>query len=402
MKYKQYRMHTGFCSTLMFLMTSMCSLQSSAKDELAEDSKSLGPSSVTSELEKVQEIRKEATWPTMPNFTEYNLKLAADYQLLYQQLSSSLSDTKGFGGVARLYGTWQPTNTGHLVFKAEHRHSIGDYIAPKSQQLSAGIVGVSGPTFSDAKAVLTNLYWGQSFENNKMAYIAGIIDVSDYIDVYGLANVWVDFNNLAFSTNPTIPVPAQGIGAAGRWASTNNFYVLGSVADANGDPHRQEKSFDSFFGTSEYFSHLEFGQVGSWEDRWAQNMHITIWHVDGKKVDGTPSDWGVAASWNQRFGKWLPFIRAGYADKGVGLQKKMLAAGAGYTINDNGDYVGVGLSWGETAANSNDQFILENYFKWQALPRLLVVPSIQWIVNPSNNVEKDQIWQGSIKIRATF
>ena len=56
------------------------------------------------------------------------------------------------------------------------------------------------------------------------------------MDVYGLANEWTDFSNLAFSTDPTIPAPDQGLGAAALVRITPNYYLLGGLADANGDP----------------------------------------------------------------------------------------------------------------------------------------------------------------------
>ena len=252
--------------TISFLLATFPASVLMAHADTIKDARSIGPSSVASDLEKAETAREKAPWPTIPKLNEYDLKLAADYQFLYQRLSSSPpgSEDDALGGVARLYGTWEPIESGRLVFKAEHRHHMDGYIAPNALQAQAGIAGVSGPTFSSKNAVLTNLYWGQSFSDNKLSYIAGIIDVSDYFDVYGLANVWIDFNNLAFSTNPTAPVPAQGLGAAGRWASPSNFYVLGSIADANGDPHTPEDAFESFFSTSEYFSHVEIGRVASW------------------------------------------------------------------------------------------------------------------------------------------
>ena len=75
---------------------------------------------------------------------------------------------------------------------------------------------------------------------NRLAFVAVVVDVTDYMDVYGLVNIWTDFNNDAFATNPTIPAPDQGLGAAVRVMPTENFYILGGIADANGD-HISEK-----------------------------------------------------------------------------------------------------------------------------------------------------------------
>ncbi|UXM81858.1 hypothetical protein N7V09_19710 [Shewanella seohaensis] len=252
-----------------------------------------------SQLKEIEYIRKSEhpSWPSIPSFAEYNLSLAADYQVLAQQLNSSPSETSAIGGALRLYGTWnldaESSAPGRLVFKVENRHRIGTTLSPQVLLPSAGVSGVSGPTFSDKKSVLTNLYWGQSFKNNEFGYIAGIIDVADFLDVYGLINVWTEFNNLAFATNPTIPTPAQGLGVAGRWLMPSNYYITGSISDINGNPHRPEDAFDSFFNTSEHLSHLEFGRIGSWDERWANNIHVTLWHADERKEAGIPSDWGL-------------------------------------------------------------------------------------------------------------
>jgi hypothetical protein len=34
-----------------------------------------------------------------------------------------------------------------------------------------------------------------------------MVDVTDYVGVYGLVNSWTDFINLAFFTGPTTPAP---------------------------------------------------------------------------------------------------------------------------------------------------------------------------------------------------
>ncbi len=377
----------------------------SAEDDVSD--LGMGPGSVQSQLHEVESARRSEhpSWPSIPSFEQYNLSLAADYQILAQQLDNSPADEEAVGGVARFFGTWkmnpQSSAPGRVTFKVENRHRLGTDLPPQVLLPAAGVSGSSGPTFNDKKGVLTNLYWGQSFKDNEFGYIAGIIDVADFIDVYGLINVWTEFNNVAFATNPTIPVPAQGLGAAGRWSVPGKFYLTGSVADINGDPHRPDDAFDSFFSTSEYLTHVEFGRAGSWEDRWADNMHLTLWHADARDEAGLASDWGVAASISQRYGAWLPFFRAGYADRGVSLQKKTISTGAGYTL-DSKNFVGVGASWGQAAGNNRDQYTLEGYYKWQVFNHILLVPSVQWIRNPSHNQAEDQLWLAALKCRVTF
>lgn len=394
--------------SLLFIAGQLHAQTQSAPESESGQEMDLGPGSVPSQIKEIEKARSKERrgWPSIPSFKQYNLSVAADYQFLAQRLDDSPSEESAVSGVARLYGTWkvnpESSSPGRLIFKVENRHLLGTDLTPQELLPSAGAATVSGPTFNDKKAVLTNLYWGQSFRDNEFGYIAGIIDPADFIDVYGLVNVWTEFNNLAFATNPTIPVPSQGLGAAGRWLMPSNFYITGSVSDSNANPHRPDEAFDSFFNTAEYLTHIEFGRIGSWEDRWAENMHVTLWHVDAREEVGLASDWGGTISISKRYGAWLPFLRAGYADRGVSIQKKTISTGSGYTVNDKGDYIGVGLSWGQAANSDRDQYTVEGYYKWQVFSHILVVPSIQWINNPAHNPSEDQQWLAALKCRFTF
>jgi porin len=374
----------------------------------SEDELGLGPSSVPSQLEDADEAREgdHPGWPSLPSLDQYNLSIAADYSLLFQQISRSPGEKSAAGGVARFFGTWRPNpdsrSPGRLIFKIEHRHDLGTEIAPQQLLFEAGVAGISGPTFGNKRAVLTNLYWGQSFADNSIRLVAGVVDVADYIDVYGLLDVWTEFNNLAFSTNPTMPVPSQGLGAAAGWRSPSRFYVLGSIADANGDPHRPQDSVDNFFGTAEYFKHVEFGRFGSFDNRWADNTHVTFWQVDEREEAAVAKDWGMTLSWSRQRGRWLPFARAGYADRGVALLQKMSSVGTGYSVNDGRDYIGAGINWGQAEAGERNQYTAEAYYKWQLFNHVLIVGGLQYIANPAYDSEEDSLWLGSIKVRTTF
>ncbi len=369
----------------------------------------LGPSSVPTQLSEIEAERKKAqpSWPGFPNLEEYGLSLAADYYALAQHISDTPGDTNAAGGVFRLYGSWTPVNRGEpdagkLVFKLEHRHRLGTDGTVQMQAPGAGVAGLSGPTFSDRGALLTNLYWAQSFAGNRFALVAGLIDVTDYLDVYGLVNSWTEFNAYAFATSPTIPAPDQGLGAGVRWMLTPNVYLIASLADANGDPHRPQDLFSSFFDDAEYFKHIEIGHIGAWDQRYSDNTHITLWQVDRRDRAGVDDDWGVALSWSRQYGPWQPFLRGGYADKGVAVQQKVLSTGVGYTVNGQGDTLGIGASWGQAAGSDIDQYTLEAYYKWQPFRHLLVVPDLQYIIDPAFNPSQDALWIAGVKLRATF
>ncbi len=194
-----------------------------------------GPSSVGAQLvwderkRKYEQLQKPKKWLQ----EKAALSIGADYNLLAQQVSESPGSSAGAGGALRFYGQWvlvgrgRTTDVGSLVYKVEHRHSIGTELPASAVLPTAGAAGISGPTFGDNGGVLTNLYWTQSLADNRFALVAGVVDTTDYMDVYGLVNVWTEFNNLAFSTSPAIAVPNQGLGAAVRFMVTPRWYVLG-------------------------------------------------------------------------------------------------------------------------------------------------------------------------------
>ncbi len=207
-----------------------------------------------------------------------------DYFSDFQAATSSLDNKTAFSGVFRTYGSWdlvgrQSGNTGSLIFKFENRHVYGHNIAGQDLGFDVGYIGLTAIVFSDVQWVFTNLYWEQKLLNNKLSFVVGIVDATDYLNIYSLADPWTAVSNLNFSTGATLPVPSQGLGLAVRGLITDNVYVLGGIEDANGDPSDPLNSFDSFFRVAEFLTHLELGWIGSYESRFTDNIHITYWHV---------------------------------------------------------------------------------------------------------------------------
>jgi porin len=162
-----------------------------------------GPSSVRAQI-RTDEAAGKAPGRVLPSIParawlerELGLTLGADYNVLLQHASTSPGEKDATAGVARLYGEWKPFNrnaadASALVFKLENRHRLGTAIAPGQLGPEIGYAGVTGVGFSAAGSLLTNLYWYQRFPENRFAFAAGIVDVTDYVDVYGLVNSRTD------------------------------------------------------------------------------------------------------------------------------------------------------------------------------------------------------------------
>ena len=344
---------------------------------------------------------------------DHDLVFGLDYNMLIQHASASLGEQDAAGGALRFFGSWavlgpETGNPGSIAFKVENRHRLGTDIAPQALAGEFGYAGLTALPFSYAGTLLTNLYWQQSLNQNRVGYVAGIVDTTDYVGVYGLVNPWTDFINLVFSTDPTIPAPDQGLGAAVRWSTARQFYVLAGIADANADPGAPLNSIETFFDEGESFKHLEVGRYVSWDTRIEDNIHLTLWQVDERTEAGIADGWGAAFSYSNKMDeRWLPFLRLGYADGSGALLERSVSAGFAHYSSDAKGVFGLGLNWGRPnremfGTDVRDQYTLEAYYRLQVVDNLAVTPDIQLIKNPALNTDDDFVWVAGFRARLAF
>ncbi|MFL7869424.1 MAG: carbohydrate porin [Anaerolineales bacterium] len=337
---------------------------------------------------------------------DYGLSFGLDYSALGQIASDSLGKDNAAGGIFRFFGNWtvigrESGNTGSIVFKVENRHRLGTDIAPQNLGFEVGYLGITGTAFSDYGWGLTNLYWKQRFNQGRISFVAGAVDVTDYLDVYGLINPWTSFQNLSFLTNPTIPAPNQGLGAAIGAMATDNIYVIGGLADTNGDPTEPLDWFDTFFSDNEYFYHFEVGWTSSQDRIYLDNIHLTGWYADNRVKAGVESGKGLAfsAAWFVN-DTWMPFFRTGYSDGGGALLKATASAGIGYYFKESKDLFGFGLNWGRPPQSGlDDQYTAEIFYRFQLTQNLAITPDVQLIIDPALNPNESSIWIFGLRAR---
>jgi porin len=321
-----------------------------------------------------------------------------DYLSLGQWSDSDLGEGKSSGGIFRFYGNWQATENGGLTFKLEDRHAYGD-VAPQNFGFDGGALSITGTAFNDNGTLLTNLFWTQRAEDGSWTFQIGQIDVTDFVDVYGLVSPYTAFQNLAFNTNPTINAPNPGLGLAGGARLGSNFYVVGSVANANGDPSSPD--FD-VFSDGELFKSVEIGYTSGYDRIYFDNVHLTFWHAD-KADDGSRSeDYGAtfSAAWFLE-NKWMPFVRAGTSKGRAALYENSVSAGLGY-FSRKTDLAGIGFNWAEADGISGNQKTIEAFYRFSISPNLQITPSIQYIKDPLLTSDESSLTLFGLRARIVF
>jgi porin len=346
---------------------------------------------------------------------EHGLSFSIDYTAGVLAATNTLGGEDIFAsGAVRFYGSWdligrESGNTGSFVWKIEHRHRYTD-IPVSGTAPAIGYAGAILSPLSNVGTRLTNLYWKQNLNEGRLEVIAGMLDTTDWVDLYAFASPWNGFFNFAFATGgAAMALPDDAaIGAYVNAMITDNLYIIGGFADSNADSTDPLNGFDTFFNDREYFKTIELGWTTSRERFYLDNTHLTLWHADDREKAGVPSAWGANFSFAHAFDdKWMPFVRAGYADGGGSLLQKTVSAGLGYHLKDDVSLLGLGFHWGQPNEDTfgpglEDQYVIELFSRLQVTQNLQVTPDIQFIINPALNPQADQSLVLGVRARLAF
>ena len=219
------------------------------------------------------------------------------------------------------------------------------------------------------------------------------------------------FLNSALVNNPTIPFPAQGIGAVLYWNPIEWWYASVGAIDSQGDA--RETGFNTAFKDQDYYFFVfETGiapQLDSANGPMQGAYRVGLWNTPEPKTnsDGVKNyrdDIGAYLSFDQMLCKENgdpedgqgtgAFFRYGYANSekndiagfwSFGLQCTGLVDGR------DGDVLGVGYANGifsnnaSTTYTDDNEDVLEVYYNAQVTPWLNVSPMVQYVADPGGN-----------------
>jgi len=343
---------------------------------------------------------------------DHGISLRFDYSAVFLSANDTSANDSAAGGIARLFGAinFSDDGSGALIYKVEYRHEIGSPSPVSFAIGELGYVGLQERPFSDLGLGVTNLYWRHRFRNGRSTLIAGILDPTDYVDVFALGSPWLHFMNFAFSTgSASIGMPNDAaVGIAYATMLNKNMYIIAGITDVNGDPTDPFKGFDNFFSNNKYFTSFELGWTSSRNRIMLDNFHLTAWRKDRQNAANTSDGYGLAFSYSRNVTKNLmPFVRGGYAKDGDSLLQKSLSLGIGYQTTAFSGLVGAAFNWGEPNDDSfapglEDQYAIEIFYRVPILKRFAITGDVQYIKDPALNPSENTIWMFNLRGRGAF
>ena len=140
------------------------------------------------------------------------------------------------------------------------------------------------------------------------------------------------------------------------------------------------------------------------------DVHLSLWHQDELDEADVDDGWGIAGAAMQRFGRFTPFIRYGYADSGCQWSDSRSStwrtwAWSWMESSDRAnDRIGVGYTWSDPADSAlDDQSTIDAYYRVQMTPEIQAVsPTLQVIFDPVRNSDEDMVYVWGIRTRIEF
>lgn len=338
---------------------------------------------------------------------------------LYQASSDNVGREDSVSGYEFVVdGTWtfagrdtsSPATAG---FELLYRDFISD-IPPVAFFTQVGTLYPTTVAFAEVDPTIGQLWLQKKFDNRWGFRVGKLFPVSAY-DFFPLKNFRSDFMDAIHGANFVMPLPDRGAGGYLQYRPVANSYIRLGIHDANSEA--EEFNLDDMIDDSEYFSILEIG----FDPGLSQSLpgrpppgdiHISLWHQDQRDDARVAEAWGFILSGSQRFGRYLPFLRYGYADNDseAGLSdptpiEHML--NAGIAIDDlfgyGNDRLGIGATWSRPADSVlDDQGAIDVYYRLQVTPQVAITPTIHFVIDPVRNPDDDQVLVWGVRTRFVF
>jgi porin len=346
---------------------------------------------------------------------KYDFNYGISYTSLYQKASDTFGpEDDAASSDLDISGTWTFLGSGTeaptmLGFSFFWRDDLGTEIPPQTLFTQFGSIYSNAAPYGENDPVIGEL-WIQKKFSNVLGFRAGKIFPITAYDFFPFKNFRTDFLDFNHVTNATIPLPGNGLGGFVQYRPHSKVLLRAGVHDANADV---EKSGFDTYEDGELFKIFEVGFDTGLIPREPGrpphgHVHATFWHQDEREDAGIDDGWGIGVSAVQRFGRFTPFARAGYADvnaRGPTPVKHM--ANVGLVIDQifgqANDRIGIGYTWSDPADSSLDnQDTIDAYYRVQVTPEIQFGPTLEVVFDPVRNPDDDTVYVWGLRTRVAF
>lgn len=261
----------------------------------------------------------------------------------------------------------------------------------------------------DRGVFIKELFYQHNFLEDKVLVRAGKLDMAGSFagpasagsfDGNAFANDEdTQFLNAALVNNPTIPFPAEGMGAIVQWSPTEWLYMLAGVADSDANVLKTGLS-SGFHGPANFLVVGEIGFLPSFGGL-DGGYRVGMWTAPygRERLDGAGErrgDTGVYLSLDQMLYREGDtdqglgvFARYGLADEAVNAIEHFWSVGAQYQgliPGRDGDVVAIGFAQGcvsdQAGFSAGREIVVEAYYRAAITRWMSITPDVQWIVTP--------------------
>jgi porin len=345
----------------------------------------------------------------------HGFRFGISYTALYQKANDAFGPEDDAAGYdLDIIGTWTflgrgTTTQTKLGFEFFRRDDLGTELPPQRLFTQYGALYSNAAPYGEEDLVIGEFWIHQKIRNRFGFRIGKIFPVTAY-DYFPFKNFRLDFIDFNHVTNATIPLPGNGLGAFAIYRPLPNFMVRLGIHDANADV--QESGFDTY-EKGEHFKILEVGYDFSLIPRKIgrppqSTIHVSLWHQDERDEAGVDDGRGIGVSWIQRFGRFIPLVRYGYADVNAsGPTPAEHMANVGLVIDNifgqDHDRIGLGYTWADPADGSLDnQSEIDAFYRVQLTPEIQIGPTLSIIFDPVRNPDEDRITVWGIRTRVAL
>ena len=347
---------------------------------------------------------------------KYGFRPALSITHIYQWADDTVGPKEQASGLdIAIDATWTffglgTDSTSMAGFEFLYRDNVGTDVPPVALFGQIGSLYPTTVAFGEVDPTIGQL-WLQQIVDKKVGFRIGKYNPVPAYDFFPMKNFRTDFVDGIHAANVIIPLPSRGLGGYAMWRPEPRVYVRAGIHDANAETDKA--GFDTFFDDAEYFKIFEVGFDPGFEERKpgappAGDVHVSFWHQEDRRDANVDDGWGFVVAGSQRFGRFLPFLRYGYAEGGrMGPSPIEHMVNGGLAIDDifgqSKDRIGLGITWSRPADGSlDDQGAIDAFYRVQVTPQIALTPTMQMIIEPVRNPNEDVVWVLGIRSRFAF